>query len=65
MGNQVTIIQMLPHLMKGLCTASRGYLIHHLEQAGVAPSIRSITDSISVGRVFGANKAGYAVGIAV
>jgi len=35
MGKQVTVVEMLPYIMKGVCTASRGYLIHHLEQAGV------------------------------
>ena len=35
MGKQVTIVEMLPHFMKGVCTATRGYMIHYLEQAGV------------------------------
>ncbi len=35
MGKEVTVVEMLPYLMKGVCTASRGYLIHYLEQAGV------------------------------
>jgi 2-enoate reductase len=147
MGKQVTVIEVLPHLMRGVCTASRGYLIHYMELAGVrllnctvlksitptsvkvvrnisptvpdpyntwtpllpenvknplarkirlkqqemdiesdlvvlavgfrpddglyeacvrervAPDIRNIGDSFSVGRVFEATKAGYAVGI--
>ena len=32
---RVTVVEMLPHFMKDSCTANRGYLIHHLEQAGV------------------------------
>lgn len=28
----VTIVEMLPHLMKGSCTANRGFLLHHLEE---------------------------------
>jgi 2-enoate reductase len=35
MGRQVTIVEMLPYLMKGICTANRGHLIHYLEKAGV------------------------------
>ena len=34
-GKHVTVVEMLPVLMKGACTATRGYLIHYLEQAGV------------------------------
>jgi 2-enoate reductase len=32
-GKEVTVVEMLPHFMKGVCTASRGYLIHYLEKA--------------------------------
>jgi len=35
LGKQVTVIEMLPAFMKGVCTANRGYLIHYLEQKGV------------------------------
>ena len=31
----VTIIEMLPAFMQGVCTATRGYLIHYLEAKGV------------------------------
>ncbi|HPS87146.1 MAG TPA: FAD-dependent oxidoreductase [Spirochaetota bacterium] len=31
----VTIVEMMPELMKRACTANRGYLIHHLEKKGV------------------------------
>ena len=34
-GLQVTLIEMLPHFMEGICTANRGHLIHELEKAGV------------------------------
>ena len=33
--SDITIIEMLPHFMKGTCTANRGFLLHHLELAGV------------------------------
>ena len=32
MGKQVTVVEMLPNIMKGVCTANRGHLIHHLER---------------------------------
>jgi 2-enoate reductase len=35
MQKQVTIVEMLPYFMKGVCTANRGHLIHYLEKAGV------------------------------
>jgi len=35
MQKQVTIVEMLPYFMKGVCTANRGHLIHYLERAGV------------------------------
>jgi 2-enoate reductase len=34
-GKKVTLIEMLPVLMKGLCTANRGHLIHEMENLGV------------------------------
>ena len=34
-GKRVTVIEVLPHLMKGLCTANRGHLIHELERHAV------------------------------
>ena len=34
-SRRVTMVEMLSHFMKGSCTANRGYLIHHLEKAGV------------------------------
>ncbi len=34
-GKEVVVIEMLPYLMKGSCTANRGYLIHYLERQGV------------------------------
>jgi 2-enoate reductase len=34
-NRQVVVVEMLPYLMKDSCTANRGYLIHHLEKAGV------------------------------
>jgi 2-enoate reductase len=35
LGKQVTVVEMLPYLMKDACTANRGYLIHYLERKGV------------------------------
>jgi 2-enoate reductase len=35
MKKQVTVVEMLPYFMKGVCTANRGHLIHYLEKAGV------------------------------
>ncbi|HVO39157.1 MAG TPA: FAD-dependent oxidoreductase, partial [Spirochaetia bacterium] len=32
---RVAIIEMLPVIMKGVCTANRGWLIHYLEERGV------------------------------
>lgn len=32
---EVAVVEMLPWLMKGVCTANRGWLIHYLEDAGV------------------------------
>jgi 2-enoate reductase len=34
-GKAVTIVEMLPAFMQGVCTATRGYLIHYLEAKGV------------------------------
>lgn len=31
----ISVIEMMPVFMKGLCTANRGYLIHYLEKKGV------------------------------
>jgi 2-enoate reductase len=33
-GKRVTVIERLPYMMKGLCTANRGHLIHELERRG-------------------------------
>lgn len=34
-GRDVTVVEMLPHMMDGACTANRGHLIHYLKKAGV------------------------------
>ncbi|MFW5727730.1 MAG: FAD-dependent oxidoreductase [Spirochaetia bacterium] len=34
-GRKVTVVEMLPHFMPGVCTANRGWLIHYLEQQQV------------------------------
>ncbi len=35
LGKQVSLVEMLPVIMKGVCTANRGWLIHYLEERGV------------------------------
>jgi 2-enoate reductase len=35
LGKKVSLIEMLPAIMKGVCTANRGWLIHYLEERGV------------------------------
>lgn len=35
LGKKVVLIEMLPSIMKGVCTANRGWLIHYLEERGV------------------------------
>jgi 2-enoate reductase len=35
LGKQVSLVEMLPQIMKGVCTANRGHLIRMLEKAGV------------------------------
>ena len=48
-GKQVTVVEMLPHFMRGDCTANRGYLLHYLEALRVrllnCARLRSIDDS--------------------
>ncbi len=34
-GRNVTLVEMLPHFMPGVCTANRGWLIHYLEKQQV------------------------------
>jgi len=34
-GRDVAVIEMLPYIMKGTCTANRGHLIYYLRKAGV------------------------------
>ncbi len=34
-GRNVTVVEMLPHIMPGVCTANRGWLIHYLEEQKV------------------------------
>ncbi|MBF9018159.1 MULTISPECIES: FAD-dependent oxidoreductase [unclassified Oceanispirochaeta] len=34
-GKNVQLVEMLPQIMEGVCTANRGYLIHYLEELGV------------------------------
>jgi len=50
-GKQVTVIEMLPHFLKGNCTANRGYLLHYLERLGVQLLNCTRLASIADGRV--------------
>jgi 2-enoate reductase len=34
-GRDVTVVEMLPYIMDGACTANRGHLIHYMQKAGV------------------------------
>ena len=34
-GKEVTLVEMMPEIMKGVCTANRGWLLHYLEERGV------------------------------
>jgi len=49
LGKKVTVVELIPYLMKKTCTSNRGYLIHHLEKAGVrlmnCISLKEITRS--------------------
>lgn len=35
LDKRVTVIEILPYFMKGVCTANRGHIIHYLERKGV------------------------------
>lgn len=48
MKKKVTVVEMLPYFMKGVCTANRGHLIHYLEKAGV--NLLNCTRLLSIGR---------------
>ena len=50
-NKQVTIIEMLPVLMKGVCTANRGHLVHEMEKLGVKIWIHTRVKAIDAGRV--------------
>lgn len=54
-GKQVTIVELLPHLMRDTVTANRGHLIHLLEKNGVrvmncATLVKVNTDSVEISR---------------
>lgn len=50
-GKQVTIIEMLPAFMTGICTANRGHMIHELERMGVQMMNCTRLKSIQIGSV--------------
>ncbi|MCI9415287.1 MAG: FAD-dependent oxidoreductase [Clostridiales bacterium] len=53
LDKEVKLVEMTPHIMKGVCTANRGYLIHYLDEAGV--------DLLTCTRVTGFEKGGVQV----
>ena len=50
-GKDVTIVEMLPDFMKGVCTANRGWLLHYLEERGVTMKNCSALVSVKAGTV--------------
>lgn len=56
----VTIVEMLPNLMNGTCTANRGYLLYNMNKVGVkvhnCTKVNKITDStVLVSKNYGKN----------
>ncbi len=51
-GKEVTLVEMLPELMKPLCTANRGHLIHEMEKLNVkvlnCTTLKSVQDHQAV-----------------
>ena len=50
-GKRVSVLEMLPHFMKGVCTANRGHLIHDLERRGAKLFNCTRVKSIHIGGV--------------
>lgn len=50
-GLDVTVVEILPYFMKGICTANRGHLLHELEKCGVKLMNCSRLESVEFGRV--------------
>jgi 2-enoate reductase len=50
-SKDVTIVEMLPDFMKGVCTANRGWLLHYLEERGVTLKNCSVLVSVKAGTV--------------
>ena len=50
-GKQVSVLEMLPHFMKGVCTANRGHLIHDLERRGAKLFNCTRVKSVHIGGV--------------
>ncbi len=47
-GRDVTVVEMMPDFMEGVCTANRGHLLHYLEKGGV--KLMNCARVISFGR---------------
>jgi len=52
LGKEVTILEMLPWLMKTVCTANRGWLLHFLEERGVRVLNCTTLAAVGPGEVF-------------
>lgn len=50
-GLDVTLVEMLPHMMVGICTANRGHLIHELNKRKVKLMNCATLESIGDGKV--------------
>ncbi len=51
-GVDVDIVEMLPYLCNGACTANRGHLLHYLKRAGVRAFNLSTVTRVEGGRLF-------------
>lgn len=50
-SKKVSVVEMLPNFMEGVCTANRGHLLHYMEKAGVELYNCSKVTSFELGKV--------------
>ena len=50
-SKKVSVVEMLPNFMEGVCTANRGHLLHYMEKAGVELYNCSKVKSFEPGKV--------------
>lgn len=50
-GCEVSVVEMLPNFMQGVCTANRGHLLHYMEKADMKLYNCSRVDSFESGKV--------------